>query len=274
MTDFYSFKAVLLSKTMLLRTFAAMQTVTNKNSASSVVPDVSSTLGKKEQVAEMFNNIAGKYDFLNHFLSLGIDRIWRKKAIKEVAATAPKTILDVATGTGDLAIAAVRAIDKVKITGVDIAAQMLEEGKKKISTMGLTQNISFSLGDSESLPFADSTYDVCMCAYGVRNFEHLENGLGEMYRVLQPGGKLVILEFSTPTRFPFKQLYKFYFKNILPVVGKFFSKSDTAYAYLPESVNAFPDGERFCDILKSCGYKNTNARPLTFGVTTLYTATK
>ncbi len=258
----------------LLRTFAQMPTITKPNSASAVVPDADSNLGKKEQVAQMFNNIAGRYDFLNHFLSLGIDKIWRKIAIKQIASVSPKSILDVATGTGDLAIAASKSIPDATIMGIDIASQMLEVGKTKVADIGRDNKISFQLGDSEALPFSDNSFDATMCAYGVRNFEHLENGLSEMHRVLQPGGKLAILEFSTPQSFPFKQLYKFYFKNILPVLGKLISKNNTAYTYLPESVNAFPDGEKFCNILTSCGFRNAKARPLTFGVTTLYTATK
>jgi demethylmenaquinone methyltransferase / 2-methoxy-6-polyprenyl-1,4-benzoquinol methylase len=239
-----------------------------------VVPDQTSTSGKKEQVAEMFNNIAGKYDFLNHFLSLGIDKTWRKKAIREVATVSPSKILDVATGTGDMAIAAHAAIPGVTVTGVDIAAQMLEEGRKKLVVKELTKNITLELGDSESLPFPSGSFDAVMCAYGVRNFEHLENGLSEMQRVMREGGKLAILEFSRPATFPIKQLYTFYFRRILPVLGSIVSKHKTAYTYLPESVNAFPDGKNFCDILTKCGFKDAKARPLTLGVTTLYTATK
>jgi len=255
-------------------TFAGMQTNTNTPPSSVVVPDSNSSLGKKQQVAEMFNNIAGRYDFLNHFLSMGIDKTWRKKAIKEVASANPKQILDVATGTGDMAIAASGAIPGAKITGVDIAAQMLDEGRKKIATEGLNKLINMQLADSESLPFANDTYDAVMCAYGVRNFEDLEKGLKEMQRVMRPGGKLAILEFSRPASFPVKQLYTFYFRRILPTVGGLLSKHKTAYTYLPESVNAFPDGQKFCAILTGCGFKNAHARPLTLGVTTLYTATK
>lgn len=222
----------------------------------------------------MFNKIAGKYDFLNHFLSLGIDKIWRKKAIREIASVSPKNILDVATGTGDLAIAAEASIPGATVTGVDIAAQMLEEGRKKLAAKGLTKSITLELGDSESLPFASESFDAVMCAYGVRNFENLEKGLSEMQRVMRAGGKLAILEFSRPTAFPVKQLYTFYFRRILPVLGGMLSKHKTAYTYLPESVNAFPDGKEFCDILTRCGFKNAKARPLTLGVTTLYTATK
>lgn len=251
-----------------------MQAATDNNPASKVVPDAGSDLGKKEQVATMFNNIAARYDFLNHFLSMGIDKIWRKKAIKEVSSINPSMILDVATGTGDLAIAASTNVKNAKITGVDIADMMLEEGRKKIKKQNLSNVITMQLADSEHLPFASGLYDAVMCAYGVRNFENLETGLKEMNRVMRSGGKLVILEFSQPTAFPIKQLYSFYFRYILPSIGKLFSKHSTAYTYLPESVNVFPDGERFCSILNSCGFKNAIARPLTFGVTTLYTASK
>ena len=238
------------------------------------MPDASSTSGKKEQVADMFNKIAGKYDFLNHFLSLGIDKTWRRKAIREIASVAPKRILDVATGTGDLAIAAEASIPGAAVTGVDIAAQMLEEGRKKLAAKGLTNSITLELGDSEALPFPSGGFDAVMCAYGVRNFENLEKGLSEMQRVMRAGGKLAILEFSRPRAFPVKQLYTFYFRRILPVLGGMLSRHKTAYTYLPESVNAFPDGKEFCDILTRCGFKNAKARPLTLGVTTLYTATK
>lgn len=250
-----------------------MQSGTDNNPAARVVPDAGSKLSKKEQVADMFNNIAGKYDFLNHFLSLGIDKGWRKKAIAEIAKVQPKNILDVATGTGDLAIAASK-LNPDKIIGIDIAAQMLDVGKKKLKEKGLTELITMQVGDSEALPFADNSFDAITCAYGVRNFEHLEAGLKEMCRVLRPGGKLAILEFSHPKQFPVKQGYQFYFKYILPTLGKLVSKHSTAYSYLPESVMAFPEGQRFCEILAECGFKEPKARPLTFGITTLYTATK
>jgi demethylmenaquinone methyltransferase/2-methoxy-6-polyprenyl-1,4-benzoquinol methylase len=243
------------------------------NPAAKVVPDTGSNLSKKEQVADMFNNIAGKYDFLNHFLSMGIDKGWRRKAIAEIAKVSPKRILDVATGTGDLAIAATQ-LNHASITGVDIAEQMLAVGKEKIAKLNLENTISLQKGDSEALQFADNGFDAVMCAYGVRNFENLEAGLKEMCRVMRPGGKLAILEFSHPKRFPVKQGYQFYFRYILPVLGKLFSKHSKAYTYLPESVRAFPEGKVFCEMLTRCGYKDAVARPLTFGITTLYTATK
>lgn len=250
-----------------------MQAVPESNPAAKIVPDTASNLSKKEQVAEMFNNIAGRYDFLNHFLSMGIDKGWRKKAIAEVGKVNPTTVLDVATGTGDMAIAASK-LNVKKITGLDIADQMLEVGRKKIKEQNLQQIISLQTGDSEAMPFANASYDAIMCAYGVRNFEHLEAGLKEMHRVLAPKGKVVILEFSHPSQFPVKQLYKFYFRYILPVLGKLVSKHSKAYTYLPESVMAFPEGAKFCDILTKCGFKEAKALPLTFGITTLYTAFK
>lgn len=250
-----------------------MQSDIDNNPAAKVVPDTGSKLSKKEQVADMFNNIAGKYDFLNHFLSLGIDRGWRKKAIAEIAKIQPKTILDVATGTGDLAIAASK-LNPDSIIGIDIAAQMLDVGRKKLLEQHLDQLITLQVGDSEALPFADNSFDAITCAYGVRNFEHLEAGLKEMYRVMRPGGKLAILEFSHPKNFPVKQGYQFYFKYILPTLGKLVSKHSTAYTYLPESVMAFPEGQRFCEILAGCGFNQPEASPLSFGITTLYIAGK
>ena len=250
-----------------------MQSDIENNPAANVVPDMGSNLSKKEQVADMFNNIAGKYDFLNHFFSLGIDKGWRKKAIAEIGSVQPKTILDVATGTGDLAIAAAK-LNPEKITGIDIAAQMLDVGRVKIKDAELEKTITLQLADSENLPFADNSFDAITCAYGVRNFETLEKGLKEMCRVMRPGGKLAILEFSHPKTFPVKQGYQFYFKYIVPTLGKLVSKHKTAYSYLPASVMAFPEGQRFCDILTNCGFKAAKARPLTLGITTLYTATK
>ena len=241
--------------------------------SSGIVPDRTSKVSKKEQVAQMFNNIAGNYDFLNHFLSAGIDRSWRRKAIREVAAVNPKSILDVATGTGDLAIAAA-FLKPSQITGIDIADQMLEVGRKKIAELQLSAPITLLHGDSEAIPFPDNVFDAVMCAYGVRNFENLEAGLREMCRVLRPGGKVVILEFSKPTAFPVKQCYQFYFSVILPVLGRLVSRHSTAYSYLPESVMAFPQGREFTAILTRCGFSSAKAQPLTMGVTSLYTATK
>lgn len=249
------------------------QTITNDQKPT-ILPDSSSNLSKKEQVAAMFDGIAARYDFLNHFLSMGIDKGWRKKAIKEIMAINPTKILDVATGTGDLAIAAAKTIPAATIMGVDISEGMLDVGRKKISDLGLAQTISMQSGDSEALPFDDGVYDAVMCAYGVRNFEHLEAGLRDMNRVMRKGGKIVILEFSNPSKFPVKQLFKFYFKYILPTLGKMVSKHSRAYTYLPESVMAFPEGKVFCEVLTKCGFQKAVALPLTFGITTLYTAVK
>jgi demethylmenaquinone methyltransferase/2-methoxy-6-polyprenyl-1,4-benzoquinol methylase len=243
------------------------------NPASSVVPDSGSNLSKKAQVAEMFNSIAGRYDFLNHFLSMGIDRSWRRKAISEAGKVSPKHILDVATGTGDLAIAALK-LNPDTVTGVDIAHQMLEIGKNKLHKLRLQDKITLQYGDSEQLPFSDNSFDAITCAYGVRNFGDLQAGLKEMHRVLRTGGRVVVLEFSQPKTFLVKQLYKFYFRYILPLLGKIVSRHSNAYTYLPQSVMAFPEGSRFCSILEDCGFKNAKARPLTFGITTLYIAEK
>lgn len=243
------------------------------NPAAKIVPLPGSGLSKKEQVAGMFDRIAGRYDFLNHFLSLGIDKGWRKKAIRTLKPIQPRHILDVATGTGDLALAAL-TLEPQQITGVDISEGMMEIGRKKIAARQLSDKITLQYGDSEQLPFNDHSFDAITCAYGVRNFEHLEKGLQEMSRVLRPGGRVAILEFSRPKNFPFKQLYHCYFRYILPALGKSVSKDATAYTYLPESVAAFPEGPEFCRILERSGLKNVQARPLTMGITTLYTGEK
>ncbi len=250
-----------------------MQSTTDTNPAAKILPDAASNLNKKEQVAEMFNNIAGRYDFLNHFLSMGIDKGWRKKAIAETAMVQPGKILDVATGTADLAIAAA-SLQPDQIVGIDIADQMLAVGRKKIAEKNLSNVITLQTADSEHLPFKTGEFDAVTCAYGVRNFEHLEAGLKDMCRVLRSGGKIIILEFSHPTAFPVKQLFGFYFKFILPLMGRLVSKHSRAYTYLPESVMAFPQGQDFCRILTNCGFKNAKAQPLTFGICSLYTADK
>ena len=238
-----------------------------------VLPYKDLKLSKKEQVAKMFDNISPKYDFLNHFLSVGIDIYWRKKAIKLLRNNNPKLILDIATGTGDFAIEALR-LSPDKVIGVDISAGMLKYGQEKINKLGLGNKIELLLGDSEKLNFEDNTFDAITVSFGVRNFENLEKGLTDMFRVLKPGGKTIILEFSKPKAFPMKQLYNFYFKNILPVVGKLFSKDNTAYTYLPESVNAFPDGEDFLKVFEKSGFKLTKCIPLTFGISSIYIGEK
>ena len=238
-----------------------------------VVPYKESSESKKQQVAEMFNNISGNYDFLNHFLSLGIDILWRKKAIKMLKQDNPKQILDIATGTGDFAIEAL-ALDPDFVTGVDISDGMLEKGREKLKQRGLDDKIALFNGDSENLAFEDNKFDAIIVAFGVRNFENLERGLSDMKRVLRPGGKVVILEFSKPNSFPFKQLYNFYLKYILPIVGRLISKDQAAYTYLPESVGNFPDGDKFLNVLQEVGYTDTRCRPLTFGISSIYTGLK
>jgi len=238
-----------------------------------VLPYKEKNTAKKEQVAEMFNNISKKYDFLNHFLSLGIDIIWRKKAVKMLRSDKPKLILDIATGTGDFAIEAL-ALNPEKVIGVDISEGMLEMGRKKMKQKGLEDKIELRMGDSEKLLFDDNKFDAIIVSFGVRNFENLEKGLSDMFRVLKEGGKVVILEFSTPKKFPMKQLYNFYFKAILPKIGKLVSKDNAAYTYLPESVGAFPDGENFLSVLKKAGFKETKCKSLTFGISSIYTGLK
>jgi demethylmenaquinone methyltransferase/2-methoxy-6-polyprenyl-1,4-benzoquinol methylase len=225
------------------------------------------------QVARMFDSISGKYDFLNHFLSLGIDIGWRKKAIALLAEGNPRLILDVATGTGDFAIQAL-ALNPEKIIGVDISEGMLDVGRKKMAERGYSEKIELVTGDSENLPFVENKFDAVIVAFGVRNFENLEKGLSEILRVLKPGGRAVILEFSKPRKFPMKQVYSVYFRHVLPKIGRLFSRDASAYTYLPESVQAFPDGPEFLSILTKLGYKNSTCRPLTFGISSLYFATK
>jgi demethylmenaquinone methyltransferase / 2-methoxy-6-polyprenyl-1,4-benzoquinol methylase len=238
-----------------------------------VVPYKEDRSSKKEQVARMFDSISGNYDFLNHFLSLGIDIRWRKKAVKLLAAGNPKLILDVATGTGDFALETLR-LNPDKVIGVDISEGMLEVGRKKMQDRGYDSKIELMSGDSENLPFEDNKFDAVIVAFGVRNFENLEKGLAEMYRVLKPGGRMVVLEFSRPRLFPFKQLYSFYFNFILPKIGKLISRDPAAYTYLPESVQAFPDGDNFTGILNRLGFKDTLCKPLTLGISSLYTGIK
>ena len=222
----------------------------------------------------MFDNIAPKYDLLNRVLSLGIDTIWRKKMIEKLRKTQPQQILDVATGTADVALETARLLRPRHITGLDISREMLEIGREKVKKKGLAETIHLDLGDSENMPYADNAFDAVTVAFGVRNFENLEKGMQEMNRVLRPGGKLVVLEFSRPTVFPFKQLYNFYFKNILPTVGKVTSKDNRAYTYLYESVQAFPDGKDFLQVMRDTGYAENEFEPLTLGICTLYTGTK
>lgn len=228
---------------------------------------------KKQEVAEMFNNISKRYDFLNHFLSLGIDKIWRKKAVNMLKDIKPQRILDLASGTGDFAIESLRLNPK-EIIGMDISEGMLEVGRQKMKKNGYDNVISMRLGDSEDLPFEDNYFDALTVGFGVRNYENLEKGLSEMLRVVRPGGKLIILEFSKPKKFPVKQYYAFHSKYIIPFFGKRISKDDKAYAYLPESVAAFPEGKDFEKILMKLNYKNVSSRLVAGGIATIYSGTK
>lgn len=240
---------------------------------SKIKPYKNSNLGKKEQVTKMFDNISGDYDGLNRVISFGIDVKWRKKVVKFVEKTNPETILDIATGTGDLAIALAKT-NASKIVGLDISSGMLDIGKQKIIKKELQETIEMVLGDSENMPFEDNTFDAVTVAFGVRNFETLEKGLSEILRVLKPHGIFVILETSVPTKTPYKQGYKAYTKYILPIIGKLFSKDRSAYAYLSESASVFPYGDALNNILTEIGFINVKDFPQTLGVATIYTSTK
>ena len=228
---------------------------------------------KKDEIAEMFNNISKKYDFLNHFLSLGIDKLWRKKAVNMLKEVKPKRILDIATGTGDFALALLKLKPK-EIIGIDISEGMLKKGREKIKKRNCEQVISLLFGDSEKIPFEDNYFDGLTVGFGVRNFENLEKGLSEMLRVVRPNGKIIILEFSKPKKFPIKQTFNFYSNYIIPFIGKLVSKDMRAYTYLPESVAAFPEGVQFQSILNKIGYKNVNATLVSGGIATIYCGTK
>jgi len=236
------------------------------------VTPYNNTETKKKQVTKMFDNIAGSYDFLNHTLSLGMDNIWRKIAIKKLN-NKPATILDIATGTGDFAISATKYTNAT-ITGIDISQGMLDVGIEKITKKGLTDRIKLQLADSENLPFQDNSYDAITAGFGVRNFEDLSKGLSEMYRTLKPRGIVAILEPSEPTHFPLKQFYNLYFHHILPFIGGIISKDKNAYTYLPDSVSAFPSGNNFLTELNKVGFKECIHIPLTFGIVSLYIAIK
>ena len=238
-----------------------------------VTPYKDQTTGKKEQVATMFNNIALEYDFLNQLLSMGIHKGWRKKSVTYLKEVKPKLILDIATGTGDFAIEAMK-LNPDKVVGVDISEGMLKVGVEKVNKLGLQNKIELKLGDSENLPFENNAFDAITVGFGVRNFENLEKGINDIYRVLRTGGMVAILEFSKPRKFPVKQVYHFYFRYITPAIGKLFSKDSSAYTYLPESVNAFPDGEDFLAILRKAGFKDAKAIPVTFGIASIYIAKK
>lgn len=236
-------------------------------------PPITQSPGRKQQVQVMFNDIAGRYDLLNHLLSMGIDRGWRKKLVKLMSHDKPRRILDLATGTGDLAIAAVK-INPESIIGTDIAEEMLAVGIEKVKKLGLDKIITLKKADSENLPFQDAEFDAAMVAFGVRNYENLSLGLKEMARVLKPGSKAFILEFSKPRNFPVKQLFGFYSRFILPLIGRIISKHSSAYTYLPESVAAFPQDEEFIRIMLDSGFSKAEFISLSFGITNLYIGKK
>lgn len=239
-----------------------------------ITPYKDSELNKKEQVEQMFDTISGNYDGLNRIISLGTDTKWRKKVIRLVAERKPDTILDIATGTGDLAIKFASEIDSATVTGLDLSEGMLSVARKKVVNKEFSERLTFVKGDSEALPFENESFDAITVSFGVRNFENLEKGLSEILRVLKTNGLFVILETSVPTKFPWKQGYFAYSKGILPVIGKLFSKDKVAYSYLSESASKFPHGEALNNILKKIGFKTVKNNPQTFGVATIYTATK
>jgi demethylmenaquinone methyltransferase / 2-methoxy-6-polyprenyl-1,4-benzoquinol methylase len=234
----------------------------------------SETTTKTKLVEAMFNDIAPKYDFLNHFLSLGIDKIWRRRVIRKIVNDNPSDVLDIATGTADLAIMLAKKHPKVKITGVDLAENMLEVGTKKVSNLKLSDRISLKQGDSLALPFANDSFDSAMVAFGVRNYENPVKGMEETLRVLRNNGKFYVLEFSMPRKFPMAQLYRFYFWAILPLIGRMVSGHKQAYTYLPESVSAFPDGNNFILLMEKAGFKSCKFKKLSFGIATIYEGVK
>jgi demethylmenaquinone methyltransferase/2-methoxy-6-polyprenyl-1,4-benzoquinol methylase len=245
-----------------------------KYSHDTIVPYKDSNKTKKEQVASMFDKVAFRYDFLNRFLSGGIDILWRKRAIRELRHLEVKTLLDVATGTGDMAIMCYKYLKPHKITGIDISEGMLEIGRQKVAKLLLNKHIELIKGDSEAINSASASFDAITVAFGVRNFQDLEIGLAEMYRVLKPGGKLVILEFSRPKKLIFSGLYNFYMKLIAPQAGKWISKNKEAYQYLNSSVKAFPEGETFLHILQQVGFTETTFKSLSLGICTIYCGRK
>ncbi len=239
-----------------------------------ITPYDSAEESKKKQVTSMFDKLAPYYDFLNRLLTLRIDVLWRKKAIKLLKKNNPKSILDIATGTADMAIMASKILSPDHIIGMDISEEMLRIGQKKVDKKKLSDRITLEIGDSENLKYSDDQFYTVMAAFGVRNFENLEKGLTEMHRVLAENGTCMILEFSNPTIFPIKQIFNIYFKYILPVIGKLTSKDPKAYKYLYESVQVFPDYEDFTSILKKIGFKETSYKPLNFGICTIYLSKK
>lgn len=241
--------------------------------SKNITPYEGSELGKKQQVEQMFDTISGNYDSLNRMITFGTDQGWRRKVLKLVSEQKPNTILDIATGTGDLAILLSKT-DAPKITGLDLSAGMLEVGKQKIKNLNLENRIDMVQGDSENLPFEDNSFDAITVGFGIRNFENLEKGLSEILRVLKPGGIFVILETSVPTKFPCKQGYFFYTQNIMPFMGKLFSKDQNAYKYLSDSAKNFPFGEALNNILRKVGFKDVKHSPQTMGIATIYSSSK
>tara|TARA_B100000809_G_scaffold266476_1_gene329401 strand:- start:6675 stop:7412 length:738 start_codon:yes stop_codon:yes gene_type:complete len=239
-----------------------------------VTPYKDSTLNKKEQVEKMFDTISENYDGLNRVISFGTDIKWRKKVLATIIEHQPESILDIATGTGDLAIKFAEKTSAKKIVGLDLSEGMLSVARKKVANTVLNDNVEFIKGDSEALPFKDNIFDAITVSFGIRNFENLEKGLSEILRVLKPNGLFIILETSVPTKFPFKQGYQFHSKIVLPLIGKLFSKDKVAYSYLSESASLFPYGEKLNNILRKIGFINVMDKPQTFGVATIYTATK
>jgi demethylmenaquinone methyltransferase / 2-methoxy-6-polyprenyl-1,4-benzoquinol methylase len=239
-----------------------------------VVPVAGSALSKKQQVAGMFDSIAWRYDFLNRFLSAGIDVVWRKNALKELKQHPHQTMLDVATGTADVAIMAAKLLQPQKIIGIDISEGMLGFGREKIKKLGLSHIIALQQGDSETINFPDASFDAVTVSFGVRNFENLEKGLSEIKRVLKPGGKLVVLEFSKPKAAGVKQLYQLYMNHVAPGFGKLFSKNKHAYKYLDESIKKFPEGKNFTSILDNLGFQHTYCKPQSFGICSIYCGEK
>ncbi|GMV78029.1 MAG: demethylmenaquinone methyltransferase [Chitinophagaceae bacterium] len=239
-----------------------------------IVPNSNSSLGKKQQVAEMFNDIAFKYDFLNRFLSVGIDVSWRKKGIHQLKEIKPQQVLDVATGTADVALLTYKILQPQKIIGIDISEGMLNIGKKKIEEQNLQNFIQLQKGDSEKIDFNDNTFDAITVAFGVRNFENLEKGLQEMLRVLKPNGKLVIMECTQPKQFAFKGFYNIYMNIIAPGFGKMFAKNKQAYQYLNNSIQAFPEGKTFLNVMEKAGFNKTYLKTLSLGLCTIYCGSK